>query len=109
LEGGGAVGYSKEHYEEFEEATIGMEGCLPLVSGLDSYVVETPLDIELGEVLGSAELGDELGDEGEGVPVLDSYGVVMPDSRLDNKSDIFHYNNENNQLERRVRPPRDVH
>jgi len=33
------------------------------------------LDVKLCEILGSAELGDELGDEGEGVPVLDSYGV----------------------------------
>ena len=34
---------------------------------------------------------------------------VTPDSCLDNKSDIFHHNNENNQLKRQVRPPRDVH
>ena len=52
-----------------------MEGCFPFISGLDLYVIETPLDIKLCEVLGSAELGDELGDEGEEVPVLDSYGV----------------------------------
>jgi len=75
LEGGGAVGHSKEYYEGFEEAAIGTEGCLLFVSGLDSYVIETPSDIKLGEVLGSVELGDEFGDEGEGVPVLDGYGV----------------------------------
>jgi len=34
-----------------------------------------PLDVKLGEVLGSAELGDKFGDEGEGIPVLDGYGV----------------------------------
>jgi len=34
---------------------------------------------------------------------------VTLDSRLGNKSDIFHHNNENNQLERRVWPPRDVY
>ena len=75
MEGGGTVGHSEEHYEGFEEAVIGTEGCLPFVSRLDSYVIETPSDIKLGEVLGSAELGDELGDEGEGVPVLDGYSV----------------------------------
>jgi len=75
LEGGGTVGHSKEHYEGFEEAAIGMEGCLPFVSGLDSYVIETPSDVKLGEVLGSAELGDEFGDEGKEVPVLDGYGI----------------------------------
>jgi len=75
LEGGGTVGHSEEHYKGFEEAVIGTEGCLPFVSGLDSYVIETPSDVKLCEVLGSAELGDEFGDEREGVPVLDSYGV----------------------------------
>jgi len=35
--------------------------------------------------------------------------VVMLDSCLDNKSDIFHHNNKNNQLERRVQPPRDIY
>jgi len=75
LEGGGAVSHSEEHYEGFEEAMIGTEGCLPFVSGLDTYVIETPSDVKLGEVLGSAELGNELGDEGERVPVLDSYSV----------------------------------
>jgi len=75
LEGGGTVGHSKEHHERFEEAAIGMEGYLPFISGLDTYVIETPLDVKLCEVLGSAELGDEFGDEGEGVPVFDGYSV----------------------------------
>jgi len=66
LEGGGTVGHSKEHYKGFEEAAIGTEGCLPFVSRLDTYIIETPSDIKLCEVLGSAELGDELGDEGRG-------------------------------------------
>jgi len=34
---------------------------------------------------------------------------VTPDSHLGNKSDIFHHNHKNNQLERRVWPPRDIH
>jgi len=75
LEGGRTVGHPKEYYEGFEEAAIGTEGCLSFVSRLDSYVIETPSDVKLGEVLGSAELGDELGDEGEGVPVLDGCGI----------------------------------
>jgi len=37
-----------------------------------------------------------------------NWGVVMLDSHSGNKSDIFHHNNENNQLERRVQPPRDI-
>jgi len=75
LEGSGTVSHSEEHYKGFEEATIGTESCLSFVSGLDTYVIETPSDVKLGEVLGSAELGDELGDEGERVPILDGYSV----------------------------------
>jgi len=52
-----------------------VEGHFPFISGLDTYIIETPSDIKFCEVLGSTELGDELGDEGEGVPVFDSYGV----------------------------------
>jgi len=75
LEGGGTVGHSKEHHKRFKEAMIGAEGYLPFISGLDTYVIETPLDVKLCEVLGSTELGDDFGDEGEGVPVLDGYGI----------------------------------
>jgi len=75
LEGGGTVGYSKEHHERFKEAAVGMEGCFPFISGLDAYIIETPVDIQFCEVPGSVELGDEFRDEGEGVPVLDGYSV----------------------------------
>jgi len=65
LEGSRAVGHSEEHHEEFEEASVGTKGRLPLISGLDAYIIETPVDIQFCEVPGSAELGDEFGDEGE--------------------------------------------
>jgi len=71
----GTVGHSEEYHERFEEAAISAEGCLLFVSGLDTYIIETPLDIKLCEVLGSTELGNKFGDKGEGVPVLDSYSV----------------------------------
>jgi len=45
LEGGQTVGHSKEHYQEFEQTSIGPEGCLPLIPGLNVDVVETPADI----------------------------------------------------------------
>jgi len=45
LEGGGAVGHAKEHYQRFKQASIGPESCLPLISGLDADVVETPTNI----------------------------------------------------------------
>jgi len=75
LEGSGAVGYSKEYHEGFEEAAIGAEGRLPFISRLDAYIIEALADIEFCEVFSSAELRDEFGDEGERISVLDSYGV----------------------------------
>jgi len=45
LEGGWTVGHSKEHYQEFEQTSIGPEGCLSLIHGLNVDVVETPADI----------------------------------------------------------------
>jgi len=75
LEGNRAVSHSEEHYEGFKEALVGAEGCLSLISGLDAYIIETPADIQFCEISGSAELGDEFGDEGERIFILDSYGV----------------------------------
>jgi len=94
LEGGRTVGHSEEHYEGFEEATIGTEGCLPFISGLNTYVIETPSDVKLGEVLGSAELGDEFGDEGEGVPVFDGYGVQRTIALDQSEQAILLFNEE---------------
>jgi len=45
LEGSWAVGHSKEHYQRFKQASIGPEGHLPLVSGLNIDVVKTPTNI----------------------------------------------------------------
>jgi len=75
LEGGGTVSHSEEHHERLKETAVGAEGHLSFISRLDTYVIETPSDIKFCEVPGSAELGDEFGDEREGVPVFDGYGV----------------------------------
>jgi len=75
LEGGRTVGHSKEHYKRFEEVTVGAEDRFPFISGLDAYIVETPSDIKFCEVLGSAELGDELGDEEKRVFVFNHYSI----------------------------------
>ena len=52
-----------------------MEGCFLLVSRLNADIVETPTDIQLGEVLSSVELGYKFRDQKEGVFVLDHHGV----------------------------------
>ena len=75
LESGRAVGHPEKHYKGFEEATVGVEGCLPFISRLDAYIIETPADVQFCEVLGSTELRDEFGDERERISVLDSYGI----------------------------------
>ena len=49
LESGGGVGKSEEHHGWFEKSFVGNEGCFPLVTDLDSYVVVSPPDIELSE------------------------------------------------------------
>jgi len=56
LESGRTISHAKEHYQGFEQASIGLEGCFPLISGLNVDVVETPTNVQLGEVSGSAEL-----------------------------------------------------
>jgi len=63
LENGQAVGHPKEHYQGFEKALIGLESCLPLVSRLNADVVETLMDIQLGEVSSSVKLEYEFGDQ----------------------------------------------
>jgi len=73
LEGGQTISHSKEHYQEFKQASIGSEGCLPLISRLNADIVETPLDIQLGEVSSSVELGHEFGDQWERVFVLNHH------------------------------------
>ena len=75
LEGSRAVGHSKEHHERFKEAAIGVEGRLLFISRFNAHIVEPSPDVKFCEVLGSMELGDKFGDEGERIPILDSHGV----------------------------------
>ena len=45
LEGGGTVRKAKEHDQGFEQAAVGSEGSLPLVSFLYPDVVKAPADV----------------------------------------------------------------
>jgi len=60
LEGGGTVCEAEEHDKGFVQAVVGPEGGLPLFSFLYPDVVEAPPDVQLREVLGSAELCNQL-------------------------------------------------
>ena len=52
LEGGGGVGKPEEHHGRFKKSFMGDEGCFPLVTVFDLYVVISPPYVELGEDLG---------------------------------------------------------
>ena len=71
MEGSGAVCEAKEHDLWFEESAVCAEGGFPFVSIADPYVVETPVDIQFGEVSHATELRDQFGDERNWVLVLD--------------------------------------
>jgi len=43
----------KKHYKGFEEATVDVEDHLPFISGLDAYIIETPVDVQFCEIPGS--------------------------------------------------------
>jgi len=75
LESSRTIGHSEKHYEGFEKAMVGVESRFPFISGLDVYIIETPVDIQFCEVPGSAELGNEFGNKEERIFVLDGYGV----------------------------------
>ena len=62
---------TKEHDRRFKEPLVGDESHLPLVSILNVNIVVSPLNIKLGEVPGIFEFVDKVGDEGEGVHVVD--------------------------------------
>jgi len=101
LEGSRTVGHSKEHHERFEEATVGAEGHLPFISRLDTYIIEIPLDVKFCEVLSSTELGDKFGDEGEGISVLNGYGIQHTIVLDQPEQTIFLFNEEHKGCYRR--------
>ena len=69
LEGSGGVGEPEEHYSGFKKSFMGDEGCFPLVTVLDLYIVVPPLNVKFGEDLGILQFVYEVGDEGKGVGV----------------------------------------
>jgi len=77
LEGGRGVGETKEHDSGFEEAFMGDEGGLPLVSVFDADVVVAPSNIELGEDFGVSEFIDEVGDWGKWVGISNGMFVEV--------------------------------
>jgi len=103
LESSGTIGHSKEHYEWFEQAMVGAESCLPLISGLDAYIIEAPTDVKFCEVLGSTELRDEFRDERERVSIFDGYSIQHTIVLDQSEQTIFLLNEEHQGCNRGFR------
>ncbi|KAG5349114.1 hypothetical protein C0989_005821 [Termitomyces sp. Mn162] len=78
LEGGWAVGETKEHNKWLKQSPVGPEGHLPLISLLNVHIVVTPLDIQFSEVLCTLEVVDELGNGRKRVAILYHHGIEYP-------------------------------
>ena len=75
MEGGGAVHEAKEHDLWFKESAVCAEGSFLFISITDLYVVETPADIQFGEVSRTMELCDQFRDEWNCVISLEMSGI----------------------------------
>ena len=56
---------------------MGDKGGLPLVSFLNSDIIVSPLYVKLGEDLGVFKFVNEVGNQGEGICILDSMAVEV--------------------------------
>src|SRR6266446_132720 len=71
LEHCGGVTQSEEHDGWLKQPLVSSECSLPLVPFLDPHVVEAPSEVKYSEEFSIMEVGQNIGDEGEGVGVLD--------------------------------------
>src|SRR5215471_6411135 len=103
LEGGRTVGESKEHDQGLKKTTICPKSCFPLISRFNANIIESPTNVELGEVLGTLELINELRNEWERVLVLHSNcieGLVVLNQ---SEGPILLLNEEDRRGHRRLR------
>ena len=91
------AGESEEHYQGFEESTIGAKRCLPLIPFLDVNIVETPLDIKLGEVLHTLEPIYKFRNDRQWVTVLHCHGIECTVVLDQAKQTIFLLNEKHKQ------------
>ena len=112
-----------QDYRALNAVTVKNRYPLPLISELISQLrgarYFTKLDIQWGFNNVRIKPGDKWKaafrtNRGLFEPLVMFFGMtnspaVTPYKRLGKISDILHLNNKNNQLERRVRPPKDIH
>ena len=72
------VAEAKEHDKWLIQPTVCPEGCLIFVSLLNADIVETPPQVEFGEVLGSSQSVQNVQDEWQWVGVLHCHCVELP-------------------------------
>ena len=71
LKGGRGISKAKEHYSWFKESLMGDKSGFPLVSILDTDIVISPMDVELGKNLHPLEFINEVRDEWERICITD--------------------------------------
>ena len=72
-----SVAEPKKHYGGFKETKRGDERRFPLIFLSDADIVITPSNIEFGEQCGVLHVINQLRDEGERIPVVNSVGVEI--------------------------------
>ena len=77
LKGGRQVAEAKEHDTWFIQPSVCPEGCLVLISLLDVNIVETPSQVKLHEILGTAQSVQDVRDKWEWVRVFDHHCVEL--------------------------------
>ena len=73
---------------------MGDEGCFPLVTVFDPYVVVPPLDVEFSEDLSVSQFIYEVGNEGKGVGVADGVFVDVSVVLAGAESAVLLFNKE---------------
>jgi len=59
------ISHTKEHYQRFKEFMVHVKDSFSLITRLDSDIVKFLANVQLSEVVGLLELGDQFEDQRE--------------------------------------------
>src|SRR5882724_9894267 len=85
----GSIGKSHGHDQELEGAVTHLKGCLPLVACSNTNIVVASTEVKLGVDLCTAQLGKEVSDEWNWVPILLSNFVKVPEVDTESQGAIL--------------------
>ena len=94
LESGQAISKTEKHDERFKEASVHLKSGLPLIAFLDANIIESPLNVQLGEVLRPSEFCNKLWNERKWVLIFHSHGIQRAVILYQVKSGILFLNEE---------------